>query len=233
VATSEIVRIDRATVRYGGLRVLRDVSFALSAGQVVAVGGANGAGKTTLLRLLAGVLTPSQGHRSGPRTCAYVPATLTPPLLAASRWLTGVRKHRREDPFAALDQLGFTGELTQPCRALSFGNLRKLLLADALTTAGRLVIIDEARSGLDGDASAGLDRLVAANRSHGAGVVLAFQDGQGMEGADSAIRIREGKIWSATMSAEVEISFRGPSERTGELTRAAEAIGFRPVAGRE
>ncbi len=213
--------------------MLRDVSFALGAGQVVAVGGANGAGKTTLLRLLAGVLTPARGRRIGPRTCAYVPASLTPPLLAARSWLTAVRRHRREDPFLALDQLGFSGDLSRPCRALSFGNLRKLLLADALSASARLVIIDEARSGLDAEATSGLDRLVASNRARGAGVVLAFQDGQGIEGADSVVRVSDGRIWPATMPAEVEIAFQGPSERTGELTEVAEALGFRPVAGRE
>jgi ABC-type Mn2+/Zn2+ transport system ATPase subunit len=49
-----VVSLERATVRYGELVVLREISIAVGEGQVLGVRGANGAGKTTLLRLLAG-----------------------------------------------------------------------------------------------------------------------------------------------------------------------------------
>jgi len=45
------------------VRVLEDVSFTVSAGQVVVVGGASGAGKSTLLRCAAGLLRPDAGSR--------------------------------------------------------------------------------------------------------------------------------------------------------------------------
>ena len=52
--------------RFGGLHVTRDVSFALHAGDRLALIGPNGAGKTTLVNLISGVLAPRHG-RSGSR----------------------------------------------------------------------------------------------------------------------------------------------------------------------
>lgn len=49
------------TARYGPRVVLRDCSFALRSGEIVAVVGPNGAGKSTLLRVLAGLLRPASG----------------------------------------------------------------------------------------------------------------------------------------------------------------------------
>ena len=56
-----LVRISRATKRYGDRMVLRDVSFRLSAGERVGLVGRNGAGKTTLLRLIMGDEDPDEG----------------------------------------------------------------------------------------------------------------------------------------------------------------------------
>jgi len=51
-----------ATAAYGARVVLRECSFALGSGEVVAIVGPNGAGKSTLLRVLAGLLRPTAGR---------------------------------------------------------------------------------------------------------------------------------------------------------------------------
>ncbi len=231
VVSGGIVAVERATVRFGGLVVLDEVSLSCGAAQVVCVRGSNGAGKTTLLRLLAGVLRPSAGTRVGPRTCAYVPASLTPPSLSAQGWLRGVRARRREDPFAALEQLEFRGDLSRSCRTLSFGNLRKLLLADALSSAASLIVIDEAPAALDAEGRAGMARLIVANRDRGAAVVVAAQERQAIEEADIVVWVGNRVLretTAATRSEDVELTFRGPSSHRNELTRAAEEFGYRP-----
>lgn len=57
----EQLRIDRLTMRFGGLMALDGVSFGLRPGGVHALLGPNGAGKTTLFNLVAGVHRPTAG----------------------------------------------------------------------------------------------------------------------------------------------------------------------------
>src|SRR5690349_9870153 len=56
-----MLEINQISVRYDGREVLRDVSFELGRGQIVALLGANGAGKTTLIRAINGTGGPSSG----------------------------------------------------------------------------------------------------------------------------------------------------------------------------
>lgn len=55
------VQANSLTVARGERVLFRDLSFTVSAGQVMAIHGRNGAGKTSLLRVLAGLLTPAAG----------------------------------------------------------------------------------------------------------------------------------------------------------------------------
>ncbi len=59
---TELLRVEHLSKAFGGLRVSRDVSFALSAGDRVALIGPNGAGKTTLVNQVSGALAPSSGR---------------------------------------------------------------------------------------------------------------------------------------------------------------------------
>lgn len=75
-----ILDIQRLSVRYEGRGALENISFHLHAGERVAVVGPNGAGKSTLFKVVAGVLTPTDGevrvYGSGPggHVCiAYLP----------------------------------------------------------------------------------------------------------------------------------------------------------------
>jgi branched-chain amino acid transport system ATP-binding protein len=56
-----VLRIEALSAGYGELEVLRDVSFRVRPGQIVAVLGANGAGKTTLMATLSGLIPPTGG----------------------------------------------------------------------------------------------------------------------------------------------------------------------------
>jgi len=57
-----MIEARKLTKHYGGATAVREASFSVAAGEVVGLLGPNGAGKTTLLRMLAGVLTPSEGE---------------------------------------------------------------------------------------------------------------------------------------------------------------------------
>jgi branched-chain amino acid transport system ATP-binding protein len=56
-----LLRLDRVTRRFGGLTAVREVSFAIEAGELFGLIGPNGAGKTTLFNLITGIYAPSEG----------------------------------------------------------------------------------------------------------------------------------------------------------------------------
>jgi branched-chain amino acid transport system ATP-binding protein len=57
-----LLRVERVTRHFGGIRALDDVSFEVGQGSIFGVIGPNGAGKTTLINLLSGLMTPSSGE---------------------------------------------------------------------------------------------------------------------------------------------------------------------------
>ncbi|HEY1739852.1 MAG TPA: ATP-binding cassette domain-containing protein [Acidimicrobiia bacterium] len=230
-----VLTLDGATVRLGGRAVLRDLHLRVARGEVVAVTGSNGAGKTTLLRLAANLVRPAQGRRIGRPTVAYVPAAIEPPALEAEVWLRGVRRQRTQPPTTVLERLGFDGRLDRPCRELSFGNLRKLLLADAFSSAADLVVVDEAGEGLDSRGAAALVTLMDDARTRRRSVLFAEQQTQHLVGADRIVSLRSGRvdIDEHADAGAIAVSFRGPAARLGDLTVAAEALGYRYLVERE
>jgi len=226
----ERVRLESAAVRFGRRVVLHDISVALHAGELACVRGANGAGKTTLLRLVAGVVRPTPGTRVGPRACAYVPPALSPPSLSAQHWLRSVHRTRSSDPFAVLADLGFDGDVRASCRSLSFGNLRKVLLADAFSRRQYLVVVDEPLVGLDHRGREGLNALVGRTRTEGTTVLFAVQDDEIVVGVDRPFIVRDGGLHDGRDDdADTHVTLRGPIRTRRQLLDDAARLGYRPI----
>ena len=60
--TDAMIEAEGLTKHYGSFVAIRDVSFSIPAGQVVAFLGPNGAGKSTTMKILTGYLAPTHGH---------------------------------------------------------------------------------------------------------------------------------------------------------------------------
>ncbi len=231
MTTPAVLTFDQVVVRYGRHVVLKSVSASFGGGEVVAVRGANGSGKTTLLRMSVNAFKPNSGHRVGPARSAYVPATISPPSLAAGTWLKALPRPRRGDPNLALEHLGFDGNLAASCRTLSFGNLRKLLLAEALTSGEQLIVIDEISAGLDDRGLEGLENMIRELKGQGRAIILADQQSRPIPGADRTIRISNGALAeeAAGQDQMTEMTLRGPQQRVTELVEEAAELGFIPV----
>ncbi len=61
MSTRSILEVNHINKRFGGLEILKDISFQVQPGERIGIIGPNGAGKTTFFNLLTGDLTPSQG----------------------------------------------------------------------------------------------------------------------------------------------------------------------------
>ena len=129
--------------------------------------------------------------------------------MSAEQWLAAIRRGRRgwSD---ALELLGFDGDRTAPCRALSLGNLRKIFIADALTAAVDVILLDEATMGLDDRGRSALVELVAAAARRGTAVMQAEQDAEPVPLADRTWRVHNGSVRTVIEGDMVAIALTGP-----------------------
>ena len=173
-----LLEISGLTLRPAHEALLTNFSFTVSRGTLHAIVGPNGAGKTTLLAAILG-LVEFEGrivaHWAGRGRMAYVPQQFqvdrTLPVTVAD-FLALTRQQRpiclgiaapvRRRISLLLDRVGLSGFETRPLSVLSGGELRRVLLANALDPLPELLILDEPASGLDESAAAWLGETLAS-----------------------------------------------------------------------
>jgi zinc/manganese transport system ATP-binding protein len=170
-AASDLLLVDGVSVALDGRPILTDVSFRVAAGEFTGLIGSNGVGKTTLLRVILGLLTPSSGRvlvAGAPRSrrnplIGYVPqqATLDPDMPVRARDLVGlgIDGHRAGLPLPSAKRRGQIDEMLAAVGAthvgdarvgnLSGGEQQRILIAHALISRPRLLLLDEPLANLD------------------------------------------------------------------------------------
>ncbi|MGE3174831.1 MAG: metal ABC transporter ATP-binding protein [Planctomycetota bacterium] len=156
--------------------LLRDVDWELHAGQAWFVVGRNGSGKSSLVATMLGLLPPLAGERAEcpdlAQRLGYVPQELQfePPMPIAVAEFVGLAQPaawRRDVRAAAVDealtQLGVCDLRWRRLSALSTGQRRRVMVAQALARRPGLIVLDEPAANLDAVATAALaadlDRL--------------------------------------------------------------------------
>ena len=188
----EILSVRDLGVGFGGKPVLQDISFAVEAGESVALIGPNGAGKTVLLRALLGLVRyHGEIHWQAPARLGYVPQKIDADrhlpvhfgnLLAAKAAEIGAG---RDEVAHATQLVGLTPELlATPVGKLSGGQFQRALLAFALLGRPNVLLLDEPTASLDEPGQehiyALLDRLCRAEKltlflvSHDLSLVYGF-----------------------------------------------------------
>lgn len=138
---------------YGGVPVLRDVSFSVKPG-VTCVMAPSGAGKTTLLRILLGLETADSGTISG--DCRWAAVFQEDRLLEGLDAMGNLRFVLGPEldisrAAALLEELGLGDVGAKPVREFSGGMKRRLSLARALLAPSDALALDEPFTGLDGE----------------------------------------------------------------------------------
>jgi len=204
----------------GTVHALREVSFEVAPGEMVAVVGRSGSGKTTLLNMLGGLDRPDEGtvHVDGldvtglddaglsrlrRDSVAYVFQTfgLIPALTAAEN--VGVPLRLRRTPVAErerrvellLDLVGLAGHARQRPTELSGGQQQRVAIARALAGSPRLLVADEPTGQLDAETGLGVMALLrAVVESEGVTAVVATHDAVMMSLADRVLTMADGRV---------------------------------------
>ena len=186
---TSLVRLDDASIGYGGRALLQGVSVAVEPEDFLAVVGPNGGGKTTLLRTLLGVLPPLRGKRTAegalrvgyvpqrdhvdglwPLSCGDVVAMGRIPLVGAGGRMGAAD---REAARGALGRVGLGDLWARPFGTLSGGQRQRTLIARALAAEPRLLALDEPTNGMDPAAElSAMDLLRALHGAGGIAVVM-------------------------------------------------------------
>ncbi len=223
-----VIEVERLSKRVrladseGELHILQDVSFAVAAGESVAIVGASGSGKSTLLGLLAGLDVPSSGSvklqgtdlfaldedaRAALRGEAigfvFQSFQLLPALSALENVmlpleLAGVPEARA---IAAqwLERVGLANRLRHYPKHLSGGEQQRVALARAFAPHPRLLLADEPTGNLDAETgSAIIELMFALNREVGTTLILVTHDESLARRCGRVLRMTAGHLRDAT-----------------------------------
>ncbi len=178
--------------RFGGVVAAKDVSFALAAGEMLAIIGPNGAGKSTTFNMVGGQLRPDTGRvmlagqditamppravcRMGVGRTFQVAQTFLSMSVAenvqmaliahAGRTRDVVARASglyRDEAVALLDKVGMAADADRPIGELAYGDVKRVELAIALAAAPRLLLMDEPTAGMAPRERASLMQLTAS-----------------------------------------------------------------------
>jgi branched-chain amino acid transport system ATP-binding protein len=175
MSTLTVTNLSKA---YGGVEAVRDVSFIVAPGELVAIIGPNGAGKTTCFNMVNGQLAPDRGEirlgdaslvglpphriwRLGVGRTFQVTATFGSMSVRENVQAALLSHHRRnysfwpraaelwvEEANALLERVGMEKHAARPCAELAYGDLKRVELALALANRPRLLLMDEPTAGM-------------------------------------------------------------------------------------
>ena len=192
-----LLEVDAIDVSYGPVRALRQVSMRVDEGEMVALIGANGAGKSTTLRTISGMLAPTQGtiqfdgvpvhgmpaHAMVELGVAHVPEgrELFAGLTVDENLRLGFASAKDREAYAPLraqvmDYFPILRERAgQAAGTLSGGEQQMLVVARALMSQPRLLVVDELSLGLAPKIVQQLFEILRVVNERGTAVVLVEQ----------------------------------------------------------
>ena len=222
-----MLELSELEVRYGAIRAVRGVSLKVNRGELVALLGANGAGKSSTLMCIAGALKPSGGSvrldgaditgakpeaivRKG---IATVPETrdVFPDLTVEENLTLGSYSRRAdregvaEDRAKMLDLFPRLAERAgQAAGTLSGGEQQMLVIARAMMSRPKLLLLDEPSLGLAPVVVDQIFQMIARLKDSGVTIVLVEQNvAKALSVADRAYVMRLGQVAAAGTAAEI------------------------------
>ena len=225
---TEVLNVDAVSRSFGDRQVLKDVSFAVTAGRMTGFVGADGAGKTTTMRIILGVLSADSGQvtwrgaaldRPTRQRFGYMPEErgLYPKMSVTDQMvylgqLHGMsRDDARRRTAELLDRLGLAERADDQVEKLSLGNQQRVQVAAALVHDPEVLILDEPFSGLDPLAVETVLDVLRERAAAGAPVLFSSHQLALVERlCDDLVIIADGMIRAAGSRAELQASYAEP-----------------------
>lgn len=205
-----ILEANSLTHIYKNGRGLKEATFSLRKGRVMALVGGNGAGKSTLIRLLTGQEKQKSGtlNWQSPQDVRYMPDDVDfPAMLTATEillLLASLKKKGQQEVEEVVKRVGLWDVREQKVQQFSKGMRQRLNLAQSLLGNGHLLILDEPTNGLDPFWIAELKKMMLEEKEKGCTVLfsthlLGFVE----EVADDLLMLHEGSIIASGALQEV------------------------------
>ena len=222
LAVDNVLKVKGLHVRLGGQPILSNIDLTVAQGTIHALLGPNGAGKTTLMRCLTGSI-PFKGEIqfkfSGSGRIGYVPQLLefdhSLPLTVADFLMIMQQKKPvvfnrskkiYKEVLSCLKKTASEHLANRMIGGLSGGELRRVLLAQALSPTPEILLLDEPASNIDEvGARAFEETLVDLRDQHGIAIIMVGHDLHTISRiADHATGIQGGITWSGPAKGLLE-----------------------------
>lgn len=221
-----MLEVSGLQVSYGAIAAVRDVSLRLAEGELVTLLGANGAGKSSTLLAIAGALKSSgtirldgvdvsswSPERMVRKGVAMVPETrdVFPDLTVGENLLLGAYARRKDRQGVADDTERMCTlfprlreRIEQPAGTLSGGEQQMLVIARALMSRPRLLLLDEPSLGLAPTIVDQIFEMIGELKGQGLTILLVEQNAaKALAVADRAYVMRLGRIAAEGSAAEI------------------------------
>lgn len=194
MSNNKLLRVKNIGKSYSGRRVVRDVSFEVSSGQIVGILGPNGAGKTTSFYMVTGLVFPDVGqvmlddqditklpmYQRARLGISYLPQepsifkglTVEENILAILEIVESDSQKREIRLEELLGEFSISHLRRSPAVALSGGERRRVEIARALATNPDFLLLDEPLAGIDPIAISEIKDLVMHLKKRGIGVII-------------------------------------------------------------
>jgi heme exporter protein A len=208
-----MIRINQLVKRYGLNIALRGVDLHVREGEFVTLVGPNGAGKSTLMRIVATLLTPTEGHvtvggwdfpKNADKVRRHIGLVSHQSLLyhdlSAAENLTFFARLYQLDNIpdrvgSALKKVGLFARQRDPVGSFSRGMVQRLTIARATLHEPEVLLLDEPYTGLDQDASALLDELLEQEAKKRRTIMMITHDlVHGLEHSQRVAILNNGRI---------------------------------------
>ena len=236
----KILGCENLSASYGTQKVLENLSFYVESGKCLCILGENGTGKSTLVKCLLGLLKQDSGiitkEGFSSLDTGYLPQQMENfksfPATVFEVVLSGCLNMRANKPFYSkrekqiaeenLKKLGVFDLKKQAFCELSGGQKQKVLLARALCTAKKLLILDEPAAGLDPVATGEMYEVIDTLKKDGMGILMVSHDtSRALSASDLVLHIdKENGYFFGTKEEYLKSSYAKTFDKGDENVRA-------------